>query len=276
MTVTADRAEFDRRRRAKTAHELAGIERALRAGELGMGAAADLLARASHNDGRLTVDGAPLTCERVRAAIHAEVTPLAPIADEIIVTHGAQSAIGHEPGHGEILPGEAVLIDYRPVDPASKCSADITRTFVAGTGTPPDELAAYHDAVTEALEFTLDNLRPGVDGRDLYEAVCRRFQARGYGTDFETMPREHAAFNHGLGHGIGLDLIEPPWLRGESWALVEGDVLAIEPGVYRAGFAGCRIEENVHITAGGARLLTDFPRDLAPAAGAAEYARRRG
>jgi Xaa-Pro aminopeptidase len=89
------------------------------------------------------------------------------------------------------------------------------------------------------------------------------------------MPRERASFNHGLGHGIGLDLIEPPWLRGESWTLVEGDTLSIEPGLYRAGFGGCRIEENVHLTAAGADLLTDFPRDLSPAAGAAHHLRRR-
>jgi Xaa-Pro aminopeptidase len=273
IELLADRPEFASRRRSKTAHELDGLRRALRAGELGMGAAATLLWRAVEDDGRLSANGERLTCELVRKAIHAEVSPLAPVADEIIVAHGAQSAIGHDPGSGEIAPGEPILIDFRPVDPGSKCSADITRTFVVGT--PPEELVEYHEACCEALAFTLREARPGVDGRDLYDAVCDAFAARGYGTDFATMPGPEASFNHGLGHGIGLDLIEPPWLRGESWQLVAGDTLAIEPGLYRAGFGGCRIEENVYITAAGAELLTDFPTDLSPGAGAAQYDRRR-
>src|SRR4029079_9639748 len=103
---------------------LEGSRRARRAGERGRGAAADLLARTTQREGRLILDDEPLTSERIRAAIHAEVTPRAPTADVIIVTRGAQSASGHEPGHGEILAREAVLIDYRPVDPVSKTSAD--------------------------------------------------------------------------------------------------------------------------------------------------------
>jgi len=68
---------------------------------------------------------------------------------------------------------------------------------------------------------------------------------------------------HALGHGVGLDLHEDPFLGSLSEAtLVEGDVVAIEPGLYRQGFGGIRLEDLVRITANGREILTDFPYEL--------------
>ena len=264
VEVRADRSTFASRRRSKTNLELESIRRALRAGENAMAVAASMLAAAANGD-----DIAPPTSEAIKAAIIEEVARHGATADDIVVSHGTQTAVGHDLGSGVIEPGQPVIIDFCPRDGEAKCFADISRTFVIGS--PPEELVQFHDACKEALELTTSAIAPGVDGRRLHEAVCEAFRRRGYATDFRILPTAEPGFYHGLGHGIGLDVIEPPWLRRESWTLVEGDVMAIEPGIYQLGFGGCRIEELVHVTADGAELLTDFPRDLSPHAGAARH-----
>ena len=124
---------FDLRRRTKTPAELAGIRRAQAAAEAGMSAAAELL-RA----------GGPLTSEEIKAAIDAAFMAHGCSCDEFIVSHGAQSAIGHHMGAGEIEPGEPIVIDIWPRDRESACFSDMTRTFVIGE--PTAELVEWHAA----------------------------------------------------------------------------------------------------------------------------------
>ena len=72
-------------------------------------------------------------------------------------------------------------------------------------------------------------------------------------------------FFHGLGHGVGLEVHEEPGLGiASTGELVAGDVITLEPGLYRPGYGGCRLEDLVLVTDDGAENLTDFPYDLAP------------
>jgi len=71
-------------------------------------------------------------------------------------------------------------------------------------------------------------------------------------------------FYHGLGHGVGLEVHEEPSLGRVDAVLQAGDVVTVEPGLYRRGFGGCRLEDLVLVTAEGAENLTDYPYDLAP------------
>ena len=70
-------------------------------------------------------------------------------------------------------------------------------------------------------------------------------------------------YGHGLGHGVGLEVHELPTLRPESDSVLEaGNIVTVEPGLYRKGFGGCRLEDLVLVTEDGAEVLTDFPYDL--------------
>ena len=87
---------------------------------------------------------AGLTSEEVRSAMQALCDERGcDLPDDAIVSHGPQSAIGHESGHGEIGAGEVVIVDIWPRDRTSRCWADMTRTFIAGGGEPPAELAQW-------------------------------------------------------------------------------------------------------------------------------------
>jgi Xaa-Pro aminopeptidase len=114
VELTPDRDFFDQRRRVKSETELAGIRRAQRAAEAGMDAARDVFRRAEQSNGALLVDGKPLTSERVKLAIGDAFMRHGCTADEFIVSHGAQSAIGHDMGSGEIAAGEPIVIDLWP------------------------------------------------------------------------------------------------------------------------------------------------------------------
>jgi Xaa-Pro aminopeptidase len=265
ITLQPDYDFFADRRRVKNDAELAGIRRAQRAAEAGMGVARELLSRAEASNGGLTVDGEPLTCELVKFAIRRVITEHGMTSDDFIVSHGAQAAVGHDLGSGPISPDEPVVIDLWPKDPESGCYADMTRTYVVGT--PPDELVEYHRLVKEALDRSLAATKAGVPGLDVFTLVCEHFEENGQPTALSKPPGEvlENGFFHGLGHGVGLEVHEAPGMgRGATGTLIAGDVVTLEPGLYRQGFGGCRLEDLVLVTEDGAENLTDFPYDLKP------------
>jgi Xaa-Pro aminopeptidase len=264
IEVIADREHFVRRRRVKNEAELAGIRRAQHAAEAGMTAARELLRSAEQQNGDLVLDGEPLTCERLKMAVEQAFTANGAFADEFIVSHGPQTAVGHEMGSGPIAPDEPVCLDLFPRDRESGCFADMTRVFVVGE--PSEELAEYHRLCREALEASVAAVKPGVAGSELHRICSRVFEEHGYPTLLSKQPGEvlKDGFYHSLGHGVGLEVHEDPALGRGPGELVAGDVIAVEPGLYRHGYGGCRLEDLVLVTEDGSEVLTDYPYDLAP------------
>jgi Xaa-Pro aminopeptidase len=265
ISLDVDHKEFSSRRRVKNEAELAGIRKSQKAAEAAMGAARDLIFRAEPANGDVKVDGETLTSERLKAEIRRVFSEHGVTGDDFIVSHGAQTAVGHELGHGPIAPNEPIVIDLWPKDPDSACFADMTRTFVVGEA--PEELVEYHRLVKEALDASLAATKAGVAGSEVFTLVCELFEEHGQKTSLSKPPGEvlEEGFFHGLGHGVGLEVHEAPALgRGGTGNLIAGDVVTLEPGLYRPGFGGCRLEDLVLVTENGAENLTDFPYDLTP------------
>src|SRR5712691_4871964 len=265
IELTPERELFSNRRRVKTEVELDGIRRAQRACEAAMDAVRELLRDATQNSAGLELEGRPLTSERLKRRIGEVFTEHDMLADEFIVSHGAQSAVGHDMGSGQLSAGEPIVIDLWPRDRETACFADMTRTFVVGE--PPDELVEYQRLCRQALVDAIAAIKAGVPGRDLFVGTCELFQEHGYKTYFTKQPGEvlEEGFIHGLGHGVGLEVHEEPGMGAASRdPLVAGDVVTVEPGLYRPGFGGCRLEDLVLVTESGAENLTDYPYDLSP------------
>jgi Xaa-Pro aminopeptidase len=265
VDLRVDREFFADRRRVKTDVELEGIRRSQRACEAAMDAARELLRTAEASNGSLTLDGEPLTCERIKTRVEQVFSEHGVSAEESIVSHGAQTAIGHDMGSGPIAPGEPIVLDLFPRDRETGCYADMTRTFVVGT--PPEELVEYHRVVKEALDRSIMAIKAGEDGSVVNRMVSEHFQEHGYPTLLHKQPGEvlMEGFFHSLGHGVGLEVHEQPVLgRLVGQELLAGDVVTVEPGLYRQGFGGCRLEDLVLVTPDGAENLTDYPYDLEP------------
>lgn len=175
---------------------------------------------------------------------HARKAGAEKMAFDTLVASGLRSAMPHARASAKPLPTRGfVIMDYGVI--LGGYHSDMTRTVHLGA---PDERARgmYH-AVLEANEAAIAAVRAGVTAESIDEAarrVLRRAKLEKY-------------FTHSCGHGVGLEIHEPPRLgKGQQQLLEEGMVITIEPGAYVPGYGGVRIEDVVRVTANGCEVLT--------------------
>ncbi len=173
-------------------------------------------------------------------------------AFETIVASGENSAKPHaRPGPRLIRPGDPVVVDFGAVYDGYR--SDMTRTFCVG-GSPSGELATVFEVVAESQRVGVGAVAPGREASEV-DAACREVIATAGWAD---------RFEHGTGHGVGLDIHEGPSVGPGSTAILEpGTVVTVEPGVYLPGTGGVRIEDTLLVTEGGSRPLTLFPKEVA-------------
>ena len=175
-----------------------------------------------------------------------------------IIAVGDRAALAHAPPTDRPVSASGfLLVDWGATFSGYK--SDLTRVLATRTKASfaRDEdrgkLEEVHAVVLRAQEAAIRVVRPGVDAKDVHAAAHGVITDAGYGE----------AFNHGLGHGIGLQIHEGPAVRANSTdVLAEGMVFTIEPGVYLPGWGGVRIEDDVRVTADGCEVLTSTPRNL--------------
>ncbi len=168
-----------------------------------------------------------------------------------IVAAGAGASVPHYRSGRQPVGDGLLLLDYGCV--VDGYHSDMSRT-VWLDGEPDGEMARIHGIVAEAQQAAIDAVAPGVRAEDV-DVAARRVLA-GYDLADRLL--------HSVGHGVGLDIHEGPWVRRNSdHVLEEGHVITVEPGVYLPGRGGVRIEDMVLVTAAGGDQLTTSPKDFA-------------
>jgi Xaa-Pro dipeptidase len=174
-------------------------------------------------------------------------------AFEFTVGSGPRSAYPHASStERKIKKGDLIVVDmgasYR-----GYCS-DITRTFISGK--PDARQREIYEIVLRSHDATFAAIRHGAKCKDVDSVSRKVIEDAGYG----------ANYTHSLGHGIGLEIHEPPSVsQSSAETLQAGNVVSDEPGIYIHGYGGVRIEDTILITEAGAERLTNFPRDLGKA-----------
>jgi Xaa-Pro aminopeptidase len=171
------------------------------------------------------------------------------ISFDTIVLTGARTSLLHgKPENHVIQKGDLVLFDFGAL--YKGYHADISRAFVVGK--PDQQQTELYNIIQQAQMAGVMALMSGVSGRRPDEIVRKH------------IPEKYISYYYpGLGHGVGLQIHEEPFIGQASEATLENDmVLTVEPGIYIPGWGGIRIEDTVWITGDSAAILTDFPREL--------------
>ncbi|HEX8342805.1 MAG TPA: M24 family metallopeptidase [Tepidisphaeraceae bacterium] len=207
-------------------------------------------------------DSRPLTADRLRRIIDAAIVARGYAAADTIVAGGPVGSDCHHPGEGELRTGEPVMIDVFPQNKSTLYHGDCTRTVVHGQ--VPETVARMHAIVGEAKRAAAAVARVGVTGDAVHAAVVAVYRAHGVHVGFapDGAPADLLFCPHGTGHGLGLDLKEPPLLDAKGPALLPGDVVTIEPAVYCRSVGGVRVEDLYVVREGGCENLNTLAEGL--------------
>lgn len=258
ITVECDPDLGVAERRQKDAQELEWLDAAQRITEGIMERACRLIARAeTRKDGVLMHEGAPLTSERMFTMIDLWCLEQGSENPGAIVACGPVGGDCHDHGHGELRTNEPIIVDIYPRVKSSGYNGDCTRVVVNGTAAP--RVREMHAAVLEAKAAAQAAIRAGVTADAVHAVTMSSLAARGFPFNSGGAPAgaspEWCGLVHGTGHGLGLSVHEPPLVDRGGPALLEGDVVTVEPGVYSKAIGGIRIEDVVVVEKTGARVL---------------------
>ncbi|HEY6565005.1 MAG TPA: M24 family metallopeptidase, partial [Pirellulaceae bacterium] len=247
----------------KDPQEVEWLRKAQTATEGAIRMACELVASAEvAADGGLRLGGEALTSERVRYQIDVWLLQQGFVNHASIVAGGPSGGDCHDIGAGPLRTGEPVIIDVFPRDRSTRYHGDCTRTVVHGV--IPPEVQRMHATVVQAKRAAIQVCRAGVTGAAVHAAAIAVIQAAGYGVTLPPAgaPASYCGMVHGTGHGIGLEVHEPPLLAEGGPELLEGDALTIEPGLYCHAIGGIRVEDMVIVRAQGCENLNRLPEGL--------------
>ena len=245
-------------REIKQPHEVRAIEASLRAAEAGLLAGIATLEACRIRNGWLWRDGRKLTAEDLRSAINTRMMADGYLPAHTICAPGDQAVDPHEEGHGPIRANTPVVLDIFPRSERTGYFGDLTRTVVRGRASY--RLHEVYAIVHEGVRLGHSMVKDGVQGLDVHKAIQALFERQGYKTGVKNGRMQ--GFFHGTGHGLGLEIHEPPRIARRGPALTPGHVVTVEPGLYYPAWGAVRIEDLVVVTEDGCQNLTRFPKFL--------------
>ena len=254
--TAADHGALFPEREIKTAAEVESLRKGNRASAAGLRVVAKTLAESTIRSGKVVHRGRVLTSERLRELISQATLGEGAVALHTIAAGGDQACDCHNAGEGPLRAGELIVVDIFPRRTEDGYWGDMTRTFLKGRAS--DAQRRMVRTVKRAHELGISLIKPGVTGGAVQEAVDEFFVREGYETVKDG--REPKGFFHSVGHGVGLEIHEHPFIRaGAPFKFREGMVVTVEPGLYYRGIGGVRIEDTIHVTSSGAEKISSSP-----------------
>ena len=209
-------------------------------------------------DGYLYSGGRPVTSEDIKRLIAVYLLETGFIAQHTIVSCGEDTVSPHTEGAGPLKADTPVIIDLFPRSMTNRYYADITRTVVKGRAS--HKVKEMYEAVLSAQGVAISLIRDGTNGKEVHEAILKHFKSLGY--ESGEIKGRMQGFFHGTGHGVGLDVHEPPRISKREDILQAGNVVTVEPGLYYSGIGGVRLEDMVIVQENGVKNLTRYPKTL--------------
>ena len=258
LDVSVEDGAFFPSRISKRKDELAAIARAQAAGERALDAALDVLRESRSRGGVLRRRGETVTAELLRSVIHVSLARDGCTGRHTIVAVGDQCVDPHDTGSGPVRRGQSVIFDIFPRETSSGYWADMTRTVVRGRAS--SALREIYAAVLAGQEHAFARIQGGCDTRPIHEGIVALFRDLGFRSG--RIDGRNQGFFHGTGHGVGLDIHEPPSFGPRDDVLPTGAVVTVEPGLYYERIGGVRLEDMVLVTETGCENLTAAPKVL--------------
>ncbi len=242
-------------REFKSDSEAAEIARGNAASSAGFRRVEQILRYSTVKNGYIVFQGRRLTSEFLQSEIAKVCLDKGSIASHTIVAGGDQACDPHEAGYGPLRANRLIIVDIFPRIVRTGYHGDMTRTYLKGRpSTAQQDLVA---TVFQAQQSALKAIKAGRSGRKLWHDTLEFFEKNGFNT--EKTDRGHIGFFHGLGHGLGLEVHEPPRLGQQGTRLKANQVVTVEPGLYYPGLGGCRIEDVVRVKSNGCEMLSKHP-----------------
>jgi Xaa-Pro aminopeptidase len=258
LRISTRREPFYPERAIKSADEVQHVLHTMQATEAAIGQAVEVIRAADIHQGQLYYDGHVLTSEIIKKLINVKLMEHDCIAQHTIVACGDDACDPHNEGSGPFRAHEPIVMDVFPKSSKTGYYADITRTVVKGT--PSDALRRVYDTVLHGQELGLQMVKAGASGKAIHTAIQELFEQAGYHTG--VIDERVQGFFHGTGHGVGLEIHEPPRISRVDDTLQPGHVVTVEPGLYYLGIGGVRIEDTVLVTSDAYDNLTTFPKQF--------------
>jgi len=256
IRVTPKPDPFFPERLLKSEEEIKAIEATQRHTEAALEAALTVLSGSEIRGESVYWRGAVLTAEALKKVINVSLMENDCIAQHTIVACGIQGVDPHNQGTGPIRTHESIVFDIFPRSSRTRYFADMTRTVVKGKAR--DTLKRMYEAVLAAQLRGIELIRDGASGQAIHAEVSRTLERFGFETG--VVDGRHQGFFHGTGHGVGLDIHEPPRISKVDHTLQARQVVTVEPGLYYPRWGAVRIEDLVVVEAEGCRNLTRAPK----------------
>jgi Xaa-Pro aminopeptidase len=260
IKVKVKSGSFFPERELKTAEEVKKLSAALMMAEVGLAEGIQALKSAKiDKKGQILHNGVALTSDKLRSIIDIAILQAGGLARHTIVAGGKQGCDPHEPGHGPLKANQPIILDVFPHSQKTGYFGDITRTVVKGRAS--EAVRKLYSTVAEGQQIAFEQIARDRKGIDVHNAVNEHFMSKGYATGKKDGRMQ--GFFHGTGHGLGLEIHEPPRISPSSTDTLQvGHVVTVEPGLYYPELGGVRLEDVAFIGEKGTRNLTKFEKQL--------------